>query len=151
MFVVSRQSIHLPWHYTETPTWKAVFLGWTNRVSGEPIGFAGNAERALGTPRGDRKYAQSSDATGDRSATLCIRRGKERMARMCSGTPHPGCPVEASPAPGVFVDSRRESKDRIGVPTPPPPPLCQKVREMVKTKQPSAKNSEKRVKERGNY
>jgi len=33
---------------------------------------------------------------------------------------HPGCPVEASPAPGVFVDSRRESKDRIGMPTPTP-------------------------------
>jgi hypothetical protein len=31
----------------------------------------------------------------------------------------PRYPGEASPAPGVFVDSRRESKDRIGMPTPP--------------------------------
>src|SRR5712664_2242991 len=120
MFVVSKQASHFPWHYTETPTWKAVFLGWTNRVSGEPIGFAGNAERALGTPRGDRKYAQSSDATGDRSATLCIRRGKERMARMCSGTPHPGH-------------------------------FCKRVRKLLKTKEASAKKSDKRVKERANY
>ncbi len=59
------------------------------------------------------------------------------MARMCSGTPHPGCPVEASPAPGVFVDSRRESKDRIG--------------KLLKTKEASAKKSDKRVKERANY
>ncbi len=40
---------------------------------------------------------------------------------------HPGCPIEASPAPGVFVDSRRESKDRIGMPTPPRH-FCQRVR-----------------------
>jgi hypothetical protein len=32
----------------------------------------------------------------------------------------PGCSAVASPAPGVFVDSRRESKDRIGMPTPHP-------------------------------
>src|SRR6266852_3894986 len=38
-------------------------------------------------------------------------------------TPHPGCPVEASPAPGVFVDSRRESKGGIGIPTPPRYPV----------------------------
>src|SRR5258708_1924869 len=98
--------------------------------------------------RGDRKYAQSSDATGDRSATLCIRRGKERMARMCSGPPPPGCPVEASPAPGVFVDSRRESKDRIGMPTPHPRPFCKRASKQSKTKKARTKQSNRRAKER---
>jgi hypothetical protein len=73
------------------------------------------------------------------------------MARMCSGTPHPGCPVEASPAPGVFVDSRRESKDRIGVPTPHPRHFCKRVRKLLKTKEASAKKSRKRVEECANY
>jgi len=35
-----------------------------------------------------------------------------------SGYP-PGCPAEPSPASGVFVDSRRESTNRTGIPIPP--------------------------------
>jgi hypothetical protein len=47
---------------------------------------------------------------------------------------HPGCPIEASPAPGVFVDSRRESKDRIGMPTPPPRVFLSKSAEAIENK-----------------
>src|SRR5713226_5496877 len=36
--------------------------------------------------------------------------------------PRSGCPEQASPAPGIFVDSRRESKNRIGMREPPPHP-----------------------------
>jgi len=59
---------------------------------------------------------------------------------------HAGCPIEASPAPGVFVDSRRESKDRIGMPTPPRH-FCQRVRKLLKTKGGERKKSGKREKE----
>src|SRR5258707_12791988 len=45
---------------------------------------------------------------------------------------HPRCPVVASPAPGVFVDSRRESKNRMGI--PPPPVFLQKRAQTVENK-----------------
>src|SRR5258706_12890941 len=50
---------------------------------------------------------------------------------MSRGT-HPRCPVVASPAPGVFVDSRRESKNRMGI--PPPPVFLQKSAQTVENK-----------------
>src|SRR5712692_1444500 len=36
--------------------------------------------------------------------------------------PRPGCPEQAAPLPGIFVGSRRESKNRIGMREPPPHP-----------------------------
>jgi hypothetical protein len=39
--------------------------------------------------------------------------------RGCAEVHPPGCPVVASSASGVFVDSRRRSKDRVGIPHPP--------------------------------
>jgi hypothetical protein len=52
--------------------------------------------------------------------------------------------VVASPAPGVFVDSRRESKDRIGM-HPHPRHFWKRVWKLLKTNDAGAKKRRKRV------
>jgi hypothetical protein len=56
----------------------------------------------------------------------------------------PGCPIEASPAPGVFVDSRRESTNRIGM-HPHPGYFGKRGCKFLILKDGSAKKREKRL------